>query len=208
MTRRSVRWGRVRRRRRPTAGCAEACSSSSPSITVPVSALAFAGALGLELPASAVVGTLASLVAPLRIGERLRSLRRDDDDAAGDRASKARMTASTWRRIRVQVQGRRRAPAPAVGGAASAAARLADVVRRARSIRRRTVVPALLQRLLEGDREVLRLLAHDPFEGRGPRYLRASSTATDFADPAARRREGVWWVRERLGDYSPVLSLR
>jgi hypothetical protein len=63
------------------------------------------------------------------------------------------------------------------------------------------------QRLLEGSPQVLRLLAHDPFGGRAPRYLRATLYRYRFSDPAARRTRGVWWTRERLGEYSPVLSL-
>jgi hypothetical protein len=63
------------------------------------------------------------------------------------------------------------------------------------------------QRLLEGSPDVLRLLAHDPFGGRAPRYVRATLYRYRFSDAARRRTEGVWWTRERLGEYSPVLSL-
>ena len=62
-------------------------------------------------------------------------------------------------------------------------------------------------RLLEGSPEVQRLLAHDPFEGRRPRYVRALLYRYRFADRATHQREGVWWTREALGQYSPVLSL-
>jgi hypothetical protein len=63
-------------------------------------------------------------------------------------------------------------------------------------------------RLLQGSPDVLRLLQRDPFEGRPPRYVRAVFYQYRFADGAARRADGVWWTRERVGDYSPVLSLR
>jgi lipase maturation factor 1 len=63
-------------------------------------------------------------------------------------------------------------------------------------------------RLLQGSPDVLRLLARDPFEGRAPRYVRAQLYQYHFADMTTHRAEGVWWTRERLGDYSPVLSLR
>ena len=61
-------------------------------------------------------------------------------------------------------------------------------------------------RLLEADSGVLRLLERDPFQGRKPRYLRGVLYRYRFSDAEARRRDGVWWRRERLADYSPVLS--
>ena len=63
-------------------------------------------------------------------------------------------------------------------------------------------------RLLEGSPEVLRLLERDPFRGRPPRYVRGVLYRYRFSDAAARRRDGVWWTRERLGVFSPVMSLR
>jgi len=65
----------------------------------------------------------------------------------------------------------------------------------------------LCVRLLENDRSVLALLGRNPFEGRAPKYLRAVLYQYQFSDVARRRRVGVWWTRERVGDYSPVLSL-
>jgi lipase maturation factor 1 len=63
-------------------------------------------------------------------------------------------------------------------------------------------------RLLQGSPEVQHLLARDPFNGRAPRYIRAELYQYHFAPMSTRRAEGVWWTRERLGAYSPVLSLR
>ena len=63
-------------------------------------------------------------------------------------------------------------------------------------------------RLLQGSPDVLRLLQRDPFEGRPPHYVRALVYQYRFADAATRRTDGMWWTRERVGDYSPVLSLR
>ena len=84
-------------------------------------------------------------------------------------------------------------------------------------------------RLLEGSPDVLRLLARDPFNGRPPRYIRAELYEYRFArsaeghptahsprggDPVASRSSNsescprCWWTRERLGAYSPVISLR
>ncbi len=64
------------------------------------------------------------------------------------------------------------------------------------------------QRLLEGGPEVLGLLAHNPFPGAPPRYVRAIVYDYHFTDRAARRKDGAWWKRELLGPYCPVLSLR
>ena len=65
---------------------------------------------------------------------------------------------------------------------------------------------AFCQRLLAGSPTVLRLLAVDPFHGKPPRLLRAELYQYRFADAASRRR-GAWWTRERVGDYSPVMTL-
>jgi hypothetical protein len=62
-------------------------------------------------------------------------------------------------------------------------------------------------RLLEGDGTVLNLLERNPFPGHAPTYLRAVLYQYRFSDANARRRDGVWWTRERVADYSPVLSL-
>ena len=64
------------------------------------------------------------------------------------------------------------------------------------------------QRLLTASPDVLRLLAYDPFGGRPPRFVRATLFQYHFSDRATRRAEGVWWTRERLGDYSPVIDVR
>ena len=66
---------------------------------------------------------------------------------------------------------------------------------------------AFCERLLEGSPEVLRLLEGDPFHGTPPRYIRGVVYDYHFTTNAARRRDGVWWRRERVREYSPVLSL-
>jgi hypothetical protein len=62
-------------------------------------------------------------------------------------------------------------------------------------------------RLLEGSPDVLGLLERNPFPVRPPRYVRAVLHRYRFSDASARRDTGVWWTDERMGDYSPVLSL-
>ncbi len=66
---------------------------------------------------------------------------------------------------------------------------------------------SLERRLLEGSPEVLALLETNPFPDKPPRFIRAELYDYHFSDWTTRRREGVWWTRERLGAYTPVLSL-
>ena len=61
------------------------------------------------------------------------------------------------------------------------------------------------RQLLAGSPDVLRLLAGNAFADRPPRYLRAILYRYHYAPPDAHRR-GVWWTREKLGDYMPVMS--
>ena len=58
---------------------------------------------------------------------------------------------------------------------------------------------ALLLRLLEADRPTLRLLAHDPFDGRPPRYVRARVLDYRYTTRAERHETGDWWVRTSAG---------
>jgi len=60
--------------------------------------------------------------------------------------------------------------------------------------------------LLQGSPQVRGLFAQVPFDK--PAYIRAALYRYRFAAAAAHRTEGVWWTRERLGDYLPPLSLR
>ncbi|WP_136517412.1 lipase maturation factor family protein [Cellulomonas telluris] len=56
-----------------------------------------------------------------------------------------------------------------------------------------------LGKLLEGDGPTLRLLAHDPFGGERPRWVRAHLYRYRFATRAERRATGQRWVREDDG---------
>ena len=51
------------------------------------------------------------------------------------------------------------------------------------------------------------LIERNPFPAHAPKYLRAVLYRYRFSDADTHRREGVWWTREFVGDYSPVLSL-
>jgi hypothetical protein len=61
------------------------------------------------------------------------------------------------------------------------------------------------RQLLTGSPEVLRLMAYDPFSGRAPKYVRAVLYQYHYASRDEHRR-GIWWRRERLGDYLPPVS--
>jgi hypothetical protein len=63
-----------------------------------------------------------------------------------------------------------------------------------------------LQRLQQGSPTVVGLLAGDPFAGATPRFVRATLYDYRFSDLAALRREGVYWQRERLGLFCPVVG--
>jgi Lipase maturation factor len=62
-------------------------------------------------------------------------------------------------------------------------------------------------RLLAGSSDVRQLLARDPFAGRTPKRVRGELYRYHFSDRDTGRRESVWWTRERLGEYSPPLSI-
>jgi lipase maturation factor 1 len=175
-------------------------------VTVPVSAVTFAGALGIELPGSALVDPLASLIAPFRsvnayglfavmTTTRPEIILEGSDDGA------------TWLEYEFKYKAgdvRRRPPWVAPHQPRldwqmwfAALGRFED----------ERWFQNLCVRLLEADGAVLKLLERDPFQGRKPRYVRAVLYRYRFPDRATGRPAGVWWVRERLGEYSPVLSL-
>ncbi|MFP3941663.1 MAG: lipase maturation factor family protein [Thermoanaerobaculia bacterium] len=64
-----------------------------------------------------------------------------------------------------------------------------------------------LQGLLEGRREVLGLLAEDPFDGEPPRSVRAVVEDYRFTDVETRRRTGRWWTARPLGLHHPPVGL-
>jgi predicted DCC family thiol-disulfide oxidoreductase YuxK len=65
----------------------------------------------------------------------------------------------------------------------------------------------LVVRLLQGSRDVSRLLAHNPFPDQPPRYIRASFYRYRFATVDEHRQSGAWWKRQELGEYFPTVSL-
>jgi hypothetical protein len=58
-----------------------------------------------------------------------------------------------------------------------------------------------IDRLLDASPDVLRLLAHDPFEGRRPRFVRARLLQYRFSEEGP-----AWWTSETLGEFAPPRS--
>ncbi|MCH6163892.1 lipase maturation factor family protein [Streptomyces marispadix] len=58
-------------------------------------------------------------------------------------------------------------------------------------------------RLLEGDRDTLRLLRHDPFPGEPPRHVRALLYRYRFTTRQERRETGDWWHRTLVREFMP-----
>jgi lipase maturation factor 1 len=174
--------------------------------TVPVSAVAFTGALGIGLPGTALVEPLASAMAPFRsvnayglfavmTTTRLEIVLEGSEDGAawveyefkykaGDLHRRPPWVAPHQPRLDWQMWF-------------AALGRFEDD----------EWFQNFCVRLLQADEAVLGLLDRDPFEGRRPRYVRAVLYRYRFSDAEARRRDGVWWTRERLREYSPILSL-
>ncbi|MFC8680046.1 lipase maturation factor family protein [Microbacterium ureisolvens] len=67
---------------------------------------------------------------------------------------------------------------------------------------------AFLVRLLEADAPTLRLLAHDPFEGQRPRWVRAVSYRYRFSTRAEFRTSHARWVRDRRRAVMGPVALR
>lgn len=67
---------------------------------------------------------------------------------------------------------------------------------------------AFLWRLLEADPAMLRMLRHDPFEGRRPRYVRVISYRYRFTTRAEHRETGDVWLRDRRRVLVRPVALR
>jgi predicted DCC family thiol-disulfide oxidoreductase YuxK len=65
----------------------------------------------------------------------------------------------------------------------------------------------LVVRLLQGSRDVIQLLARNPFPDQPPRYIRASFYRYRFTTVEEHRQSGAWWKRQELGEYLPTVSL-
>jgi hypothetical protein len=173
---------------------------------VPVSTLAFTSSIGLPLPIWPLVDPLASLIAPFRsvnsygLFAVMTTTRQEIIVEGSD-------DGETWSAYEFKYKPgdlRRRPP-----WAAPHQPRL-DWQMWFAALGRYEDEPWFRNfclRLLEGAPDVQQLLARDPFEGRTPRYVRGVLYRYRFSNGETRRKEGVWWTRERLGEYSPALSL-
>ena len=63
----------------------------------------------------------------------------------------------------------------------------------------------LVWKLLHNDPGAVGLFAGNPFPGKPPRYIRAVLYRYQFAQPG--NPQGLYWSRERIGDWMPVLSV-
>src|ERR1700730_6603472 len=191
-------WGRVR------SGCAAPnrvrrwLLAALACVTVPVSVVTFAGALGIELPGSALVDPLASLIAPFR-SVNAYGLFAVMTTTRPEIILEGSVDGATWVEYEFKYKAgdfHRRPP-----WVAPHQPRL-DWQMWFAALGRFDAEPWFQNfcvRLLEADGAVLRLLERDPFHGRKPRYVRAVLYRYRFSDRASGRPGDVWWVRERLG---------
>jgi len=72
--------------------------------------------------------------------------------------------------------------------------------------RQEPIVPRTEQALLRGDTDVLLLFAGNPLPKEPPKQVRAVLWQYWFTTPEEKRASGMWWRREQLGLYAPVLE--
>jgi hypothetical protein len=68
------------------------------------------------------------------------------------------------------------------------------------------IVTRTEERLLTKDTDVLALFAGNPFPGEPPTQVRAMIWQYWFTSMAEKRATGMWWRRQLLGLYAPVLA--
>jgi len=68
--------------------------------------------------------------------------------------------------------------------------------------------PALIVKLIQGDRGTLGLLRSNPFPERPPRYMRGLYYEYRFTTPDEHRQNGDWWTRKLIGVYFGPATLR
>ena len=69
------------------------------------------------------------------------------------------------------------------------------------------LVPSTEERLLAGSPDVLALFAGNPFPQAPPKLVRAVLWQYWFTTMAEKRATGMWWRRQLLGLYAPVLEI-
>ena len=174
-------------------------------MTVPVSALAFASGVGIELPFSALIAPAADRIAPFRSVNRyglfavMTTTRPEiivegSDDGVEWKAYEFKYKAGALNRRPPWVAPHQ----PRLDWQMwfAALGRYDD----------ESWFHEFCQRLLDGSPAVLGLLDRDPFNGRPPREIRSVLYRYHFSDARSRATDGVWWTREQLGLYSPAQS--
>jgi lipase maturation factor 1 len=68
------------------------------------------------------------------------------------------------------------------------------------------IVPRTEELLLVNDDAVLTLFAGNPFHNTPPRFVRAVLWQYWFSTLEQKRTEGVWWQRQLVGYYGPILT--
>jgi hypothetical protein len=68
------------------------------------------------------------------------------------------------------------------------------------------IVPSAEERLLAGAPDVLALFAGNPFPQAPPKQVRAMLWQYSFTSMAEKRATGMWWRRNLLGLYGPVIE--
>ena len=74
------------------------------------------------------------------------------------------------------------------------------------SWRENVIVPSTEERLLAGAPDVLALFAGNPFPQAPPKQVRAMLWQYSFTTMAEKRATGMWWQRNLLGLYGPVVE--
>jgi lipase maturation factor 1 len=62
------------------------------------------------------------------------------------------------------------------------------------------------EQLMVNQPGVLQLFASNPFAAAPPKQIRAVMYRYEFTDMKTKREQGLWWQRELLGNYAPVLE--
>ncbi|HKF45960.1 MAG TPA: lipase maturation factor family protein [Terracidiphilus sp.] len=65
-----------------------------------------------------------------------------------------------------------------------------------------------IRKLLEGDRQILRLMGANPFAAQPPAQIRALMYQYRYTTPQEKRETGAWWSRRLLGVYLQPMSLK
>jgi len=67
---------------------------------------------------------------------------------------------------------------------------------------------SFLYHLLKGTPDVLKLLRVNPFSAKPPKFVRTLVYLYEFSSYEQKKKEGVWWRRIYVEDYTPTLSLK